>query len=44
MAEKAWASRDETGMLENKKNAYLNGNAEIMLVSERHATKTKAAL
>ena len=30
MAEKAHGSRDDTGMMENKKNAYLNGNAEIM--------------
>ena len=30
MAEKAHDNGDDTGMMEDKKCAYLNGNAEIM--------------
>ena len=30
MAEKAHGSRDDIGMMENKKDSYLNGNTEIM--------------
>jgi len=44
MVAKAWGSRDETGMMENKKIAYLNGNTGDIVGKLVTCEKKKAAI